>query len=98
MHGPLVKLVVPSEIATRIRTLHPYIKKIIRNSLDVIISSPLAGKALEDELDSLRSYRAGRYRIIYRIVDRSSIEIIAIGPRKTIYLETTKKLRREQMS
>jgi mRNA interferase RelE/StbE len=42
----------------------------------------------------LRSFRVGRLRIIYRLAQNRQIEIVAIGPRKTIYEETYSLLRR----
>jgi len=37
----------------------------------------------------------GRFRIIYRVAARRVIELIAIGPRRTIYEETLRLLRRK---
>jgi hypothetical protein len=46
------------------------------------------------ELEGLRSLRLGRYRVIFR-PDTAGAEIIAIGPRRTIYEETEHLLRRK---
>jgi len=55
----------------------------------MIIDDPYCGKPLKDELDGLRSMRVKRFRIIYRLViPDKEIEIVAIGPRKSIYEET----------
>jgi mRNA interferase RelE/StbE len=43
---------------------------------------------LKDELAGLRSFRVSRFRIIYRISARDIIDIVAIGPRRSIYQET----------
>ncbi|HHT9160038.1 MAG TPA: type II toxin-antitoxin system RelE family toxin, partial [Candidatus Brocadiaceae bacterium] len=53
------------------------------------------GKALKDELADLRSFRVGRFRVIYRISDQKLIEIVAIGPRENIYEETFRLLKRK---
>lgn len=47
-----------------------------------------------DELAGLRSLRGGRSRIVYRIAARRLIDLVAIGPRRTIYQETLRLLRR----
>jgi mRNA-degrading endonuclease RelE of RelBE toxin-antitoxin system len=54
---------------------------------------PERGKALVGELAGWQSWRVGRMRIIYR-VRKSEIEVAAIGPRASIYLETARELRR----
>jgi hypothetical protein len=40
----------------------------------------------------------GRFRIIYRAGSKRLIELVAIGPRRTIYEETVRVLRRERRS
>jgi mRNA-degrading endonuclease RelE of RelBE toxin-antitoxin system len=66
----------------------------MRAGVDVIREDPSLGKALHDDLDGLRSFRVGRSRIIYRTVGQSLIEVIAVGPRRTIYEDTLRRLRR----
>jgi mRNA interferase RelE/StbE len=90
----MYKLRIPDEIAALIRSLHPFLKRKIRASLQTIVSDPHAGKALKDELIGLRSFRVGRLRIIYRISDKKEIEIIAVGPRDRIYEETLRIMKR----
>jgi len=58
-----------------------------------LLDAPEAGHALRDELEGLRSLRIGRVRIIYKIGSGSLIEPVAVGPRRTIYEETLKRLR-----
>lgn len=82
------KLRIPDETVTLIRNLHPQIKKKVRASLKAILSEPYSGKALKDELAGLRTFRVSRFRIVYRVVKKKDIEIIAIGPRERIYEET----------
>lgn len=88
------RLRVPGEVATLVRGLHPDLKKKVRSALDAVLADPLVGKALRDELAGLRSCRVGRFRIIYR-VPGSVIELVAVGPRATIYAETWSRVRRE---
>lgn len=64
--------------------------------MEAILSDPQTGKALQEELDGLRSFRVSRFRIIYRISDKKEIEIIAIGPRDRIYEETFRIIKKER--
>ena len=89
--GP--RLRVPGELATLIRGLHPELKRKVRAGLDTIRTDAQAGKELRDDLAGLRSLRIGRFRIIYRIAPRGLIELVAIGPRRSIYEETLRLLR-----
>ncbi len=95
MKKPMYKLKVPDDIAELIRNMHPYLKKKAGASLQTILSDPYSGKALKDELAGLRSFRAGRFRVIYRISDQKLIEIVAIGPRENIYEETFRLLKKK---
>jgi mRNA interferase RelE/StbE len=88
------RLRVPAHLEELIRGLHPDIKRKIRAALDVIRVDPWAGKELRDDLAGLRSFRLGRFRIIYRVGQRRLIDLIAIGPRRVIYEETLRHLRR----
>jgi mRNA interferase RelE/StbE len=85
--GPLTEL---------LRSLHPGLKRKGRAGVDAIRDDPRAGKELRDDLAGLRSFRVGRFRIIYRVAPRRVIELIAVGPRRTIYEETFRLLRRER--
>jgi mRNA interferase RelE/StbE len=90
------RLVVPREIQQLIRKMHPDLKKKVRASLGIIMSTPSSGKALMDELSGLRSFRVRSFRIIYRIAGAERIELVAIGPRKRIYEETVRILQRKK--
>jgi len=79
-----------------IRTLHPVLKKKVRKSLSAIVENALCGKALKDELEGLMSFRVSRLRIIYRIRGKREIDIITIGPRKRIYEETYRLVRKDR--
>lgn len=92
------KIRVPDEVAEMLSGLHPELKRKVKFALKNILSDPHCGKALRDDLKQLNSFKAGRFRIIYRIVSDRIIEIVAIGPRKKIYEETyllVKKRRRK---
>ena len=56
----------------------------------------IAGKPLKNELKGLRSLKAGRFRIIYRLSSREIIEIVAVGPRRVIYELTYELIRKER--
>ena len=49
-------------------------------------------KALKDELEGLRSFRVGRFRIIYRIATGRRLDLIALGARSVIYEETYRRI------
>jgi mRNA interferase RelE/StbE len=89
------RLRIPDDVATLVRGLHPDIKRKVRAALDRILRDPETGNPLRDSLEGLRSARVGRVRVIYRAT-QASIEIVAIGPRRTIYEETTRRLKAEQ--
>ena len=89
------KLKLPREVTSLIRSLHPELKRKIRAGLDTILSDPLSGKELHRELAGYRSFRVGRLRLVYRATGEL-IEVVAIGRRETIYLETALLLRRER--
>jgi mRNA interferase RelE/StbE len=77
-----------------VRTLHPELKAKIRAALDTLRREPASGKSIRGDLSGLRSFRVGRFRIIYRDPSTSVIEIVAIGPRKSIYQETFRLIAR----
>jgi mRNA interferase RelE/StbE len=85
---------MPEETAASLRSLHPGVKSKIRAALNLILSEPDAGKSLRDELRGLKSYRIGRFRIIYKVMPKRVVDIVAIGPRRTIYEETYRLLKR----
>ena len=88
------KLKIPDDVANLVRTMHPEIKKKVRAGLRAILSNPSGGKVLKDEFPGLRSFRIGRFRIIYR-EGRNVIELVVIGPRERIYEDTYRLLKKE---
>ncbi len=89
------KIGVPDEITDLIRGSHPQLKRKIKAGLKHILADPQTGKSLKDELNGLKSYRVSRFRIIYRISTENIIELVAIGPRKAIYEETFRNVKKE---
>jgi mRNA interferase RelE/StbE len=91
------RLKIPDDVAALIRGLHPDLKRKLRSALGDIVDDPTVGKPLREELAGLRSCRISRFRIVYRAVG-SVIEIVAVGPRRTIYEETWRRVRRKPVS
>jgi mRNA interferase RelE/StbE len=87
---------VPDKVAGLIRNMHPHLKKKVQASLQLILSNPYSGKVLKDELAGLKSFRVSRFRIIYRISSDRIIEVVAIGPRESIYEETLRILSKKK--
>lgn len=92
---PAPTLKVPDRLRDLIRQLHPDLKRKVRAALAEILEDPACGKALEDELRGYWSLRVGRNRIIYR-PHKDEVEVVAIGPRETIYEEASRKILRDQ--
>lgn len=90
----LRRLRIPHDVAELVRSLHPDLKKKIKAGLSQIQQEPGSGKPLREELAGLRSFRLGRFRIIYREASSAVLDIVAIGPRRTIYQETDRFLSR----
>lgn len=91
---PVRSLKVPAEVRNIIRQLHPELKRKLRAALADILDDPTCGKALKEELEGYWSLRVGRSRIIYR-VGGSGVEIVAIGPRESIYEEAVRQILRD---
>jgi len=89
------KLRVSDEIVALIRGCHPQLKRKIRAGLRHIVTEPEFGTSPKDELEGLKSYRISRFRIIYRRSSKQIIDIVAVGPRKTIYEETYRIIKKE---
>ena len=94
MKQPSYRLRIPDGLVDLLRGMHPHLKRKIKASLKLILSNPNEGKALKNDLAGFRSFRVSTFRTIYKI-QKSVIEIIAIGPRQRIYEETLLILKRE---
>ncbi len=78
------KLIYSETSLKQIKKLHPYLKPIVKEKIERISANPHLGKLLEKELSGYLSFRAKRYRIIYK-VEENTIEIYYIGHRRDIY-------------
>jgi mRNA-degrading endonuclease RelE of RelBE toxin-antitoxin system len=87
MRPRLVRL--SEEALAAIASMHPEQRRKVREAIDRLRADPALGKELTGELDGWRSLRVARLRIVYRVAPRC-IEIAALGPRATIYLEATR--------
>ncbi len=84
-------LVIPPDIQSYIRNLHPQIKSKIRRALEEISKNPEIGKLLEDQLVGFYSYRVDQYRIVYSIHhEKIQVEIVDIDKRSIIYSKLEK--------
>jgi mRNA interferase RelE/StbE len=72
------------QVKDQIRNLPPDLKRRVWEAVEVIAKNPLAGKPLEEELAGYRSYRIGKYRLIYKIA-AGRLVLCAVGPRSDIY-------------
>lgn len=85
----LLYLPVAKEAA---RKLTPAIKPIIKEGIERLLDDPYIGKELIEELASFRSLAIGKYRVIYRFMEPSVIEIYFIGHRRDVYMNFRKLL------
>lgn len=87
-----------SEAKMKLSSLVDSVYRTDKAASQAILNDPQTGKGLRDELEGLQSFKAGKFRVIYKTAtDKGIIEIVAIGPRKTIYEETLRLLKREKM-
>ncbi len=80
------------ETADVLRQLPPQPKRKVRAALAELHRDPDLGEPLERELTGLRRVRVGQLRIVYR-VSTAGIEVVAIGPRRSIYAELEREAR-----
>lgn len=80
------RLQISAELTDYIRTLHPEIKRKVQATFDTLLADPLSGKPLRGHLLGYWSIRIGKFRVIYRL-SGESIQIVAVGSRRTIYEE-----------
>jgi mRNA interferase RelE/StbE len=91
------RLRIPDEISDRVRSLHPDLKRKIRAIIDGLLSDAVHGKPLQGQLLGFNSVRVGRFRVVYRLV-RDIVEILTIGPRRTVYEEAERLTLRTRSS
>ena len=88
------RLRVPDDVAALVAGLHPQLKRKLRNALGELLVDPEIGKALKDQLTGLRSFRIGKFRLVYRATPKI-IEVVAFGRRERIYEETLRLVSRD---
>lgn len=80
------KLIYSETDCKQIKKLHPDLKPIVKAKIERVSANPHTGKLLEKELSGYLSFRAKRYRIIYKVrEDTKTIEIHYTGHRRDIY-------------
>ena len=80
------------EAARLVAKLHPDVKRLIRGAIDNLKKDPFKGEELVGEFSGYRSFKPGRYRIVYRVNDKEDhIEVYHAGHRRDIY-ETLRAL------
>lgn len=90
------QLDMDGETRTLITHMAPVQKRRIKEALRTIAGNPLGGKALQDELEGFYSYRVTGLRIVYSIhPTQKLVQVITIGPRRTIYQELEQLLSRK---
>ena len=89
------KLIYSGTSLRQVKKLHPYLKPIVKAKIELISANPHIGKLLEKELSGYLSFRAKRYRIIYKVEeDTKTIKMHYIGHRKDIYEAFGEQLRK----
>ena len=74
------------ECARLISKLPTDVKGLVRSTIDVLLLKPTIGTELVGELDGYWSYRVRRYRIIYRVNEKTScMEVYHVGHRRDVY-------------
>ena len=86
------RLVVAKATRETITHLPPQLKQKVKAALRTLADNPYQAKNLKDDLEGLRSFRIASSRIILRI-DRTTVEIVAFGPRRDIYERAAAELR-----
>ena len=80
------KIRLTPEAVRFIAKLHPENRKTIRQALDEIRQNFSSGYDLQEELSGFKSFRAKRYRIIYKVDEpRHSIDVYLVGHRRDVY-------------
>ena len=93
---PFRVLISPS-VGEVIRSLHPDLKRAVREAVRAIASEPECGAPLHRELDGLWKFRVRRFRIVHA-VDRKArvIRLLAVGHRQSVYEELAARLQSDR--
>ena len=89
---PNRRVVLLPEVADVLRRLPPEAKRKVRVALAELRRDPDLGEPLERELAGVRRLRVGQLRIVYG-GSPAGLEVVAIGPRRTIYTELERAAR-----
>ena len=74
------------ECSRLISKLPPEIKRLVRSTVDTLLTKPDMGTELTGELAGYRSYRVRRSRIIYRFNEAEScLKVYHVGHRCDVY-------------
>jgi mRNA-degrading endonuclease RelE of RelBE toxin-antitoxin system len=87
------EVILAPETRELVRVLHPTTKRKVRAAIEAIREAPELGDELTRELSGLRRLRIGRLRLVYRLQGRQ-IQIVALGPRATIYVDLSAQRRK----
>lgn len=74
-----------------IRALAPEPKRRVRAAIEALRLEPGLGAELREDLAGLWRFPVGRLRVVYRIRGRV-LQVVAVGPRATIYAELAARL------
>ncbi|TMG38043.1 MAG: cytotoxin [Chloroflexi bacterium] len=89
---PNRRVVLLPEVADVLRRLPPEAKRKVRVALAELRRDPDLGEPLERELAGVRRLRVRQLRIVYRR-SPAGLEVVVIGPRRTIYTELERAAR-----
>ena len=89
----IFRLNMKPDLQALLRHMSPNRKGKIKEALKTMAHNALCGKALQDDLPGLYSYRIGSWRIIYTIdATKKILHVIAMGPRSVIYQDLSRDL------
>jgi mRNA-degrading endonuclease RelE of RelBE toxin-antitoxin system len=77
-------------VSDQIAALHPGIKRKVRAAVDDVLQGRERGKPIRVELSGLFSVRLGKFRLILRPHSGGDLEIVAFGPRSSVYEEAAR--------
>ena len=81
------------EASRVVSTLHPEVKKLIKQNLKELQRDPYRGKDLQEELAGFKSLRLKQYRVIYDLDEQDAyIQIYYIEPRRDVYQQFSRLL------
>ena len=85
------------EIRLLVGHLSPTRKQSVKQALRSIAANPYQGKPLREDLAGYYSYRIGILRVVYSIDGfRKTIHVVALGPRRTIYEDLERDLKKRR--